>query len=111
MEAAHTSASRTVGVRAATLIALGFLLLLPTQGRAQEDPLSGLDEFISRVMETWRAPGIALAVVRNDSVLLAKGFGVKDVRTGAPMDERSLMAVASTSKAFTAATSTASKST
>jgi CubicO group peptidase (beta-lactamase class C family) len=103
MEAPHTSASRTVGVRAATLIALGFLLLLPAQGRAQEEPLSGLDEFISRVMETWRAPGIALAVVRNDSVLLAKGYGVKDVSTGALLDERSLMAVASTSKAFTAA--------
>ena len=103
MESPHSSAFETVGVRAAILLVLGLLLVPPVQGKAQENPLSGLDEFISRVMESWQAPGIAVAVVRNDSVLLAKGYGVKDVRTQAPLDERSLMAVASTSKAFTAA--------
>ena len=103
MDSPHSSAFETVGVRAAILLVLGLLLVPPVQGKAQENPLSGLDEFISRVMESWQAPGIAVAVVRNDSVLLAKGYGVKDVRTQAPLDERSLMAVASTSKAFTAA--------
>lgn len=84
-------------------LALALLPVLPTQVKAQENPLSGLDEFVSRVMETWKAPGVAIAVVKGDSVLLAEGYGVKDVRTQAPLDERSLFAVASTSKAFTAA--------
>jgi CubicO group peptidase (beta-lactamase class C family) len=86
-----------------TLLALGCWLGNPTGTSAQVAPLSGLDEFISRVMETWKAPGIALAVVKGDSVILAKGYGVKELSKGEPLDERSLFAVASTSKAFTAA--------
>jgi CubicO group peptidase (beta-lactamase class C family) len=93
---------RNLPLRILAFLVLGGILLQPPAG-AQEDPLAGLDGFISRVMETWKAPGIAVAVVKGDSVILAKGYGVKDIRTGAPLDEGSLFAVASTSKAFTAA--------
>lgn len=93
---------RTFPARILAFLVLGGILLHSPAG-AQEDPLAGLDGFISQVMETWKAPGIALAVVKGDSVILAKGYGVKDIRTGAPLDEKSLFAVASTSKAFTAA--------
>lgn len=80
------------------------LLLAPLPGlQAQEAPLTGLDEFMSEVMNTWKAPGIAVAVVKDDSVVLAKGYGIRDIRTGEPLDQESLFAVASTSKAFTSA--------
>ena len=78
-------------------------LLLPRPGAAQEAALTDLDSFVAKVLDTWKAPGLALAVVKGDSVLVAKGYGLKDVRGGAPLDERSLFAVASTSKAFTVA--------
>jgi CubicO group peptidase (beta-lactamase class C family) len=91
------------GLRTLILLLVVGVLGSPTRASAQGEPLSGLDDFISRVMETWKAPGIALAVVKGDSVILAKGYGVKDLRTGEPLDERSLFAVASTSKAFTSA--------
>jgi len=79
------------------------ILLLPGLGAAQEDVLADLDAFLAEVLDTWDAPGLALAVVRGDSVLVAKGYGLKDIRGDAPVDERSLFAVASTTKAFTAA--------
>lgn len=71
--------------------------------QAQEDPLAGVDAFVARVLEEWDAPGLALAVVRGDSVILARGYGVKEVGRNDPLTEYSLFAVASTTKAFTAA--------
>lgn len=82
---------------------LGLSLLVPGPAEAQSDPLADLEPFIGRVLDTWQAPGIAVAIVQGDSVLWAGGYGVKDVRTREPVDERTLFAVASTSKAFTAA--------
>lgn len=45
-----------------------------------------------------RTPGIAIAVVHGDEVILAKGFGVRDVRTGDPVDPDTVFQLASVSK-------------
>jgi len=87
----------------AFLVVLSGLSLSAMPIRAQDDPLEGLDEFMAEVLATWKAPGIALAVVKDDSVVFASGYGTRDIRTGNPLDEESLFAVASTSKAFTVA--------
>lgn len=79
------------------------LLLLPALLHAQPTPLDGLDAYVRSAMGDWEVPGIALAVVRGDSVLFARGYGVADLSTGAPVDENTLFAIASTSKAFTVA--------
>ena len=54
-------------------------------------------------MEAWGVPGLALAVVSDGEIVHARGYGVRDVTTGVPVDEHTLFAVGSTSKAFTAA--------
>lgn len=95
-------AERILSGTCLALVLLGFLLL-PLPAAAQDRALADLDAFVARVLETWQAPGLALAVVKGDSVLLAKGYGRRDIRGEAPVDERTLFAIASTSKAFTAA--------
>ncbi len=50
-----------------------------------------------------RISGSRHAVVKGDSALLAKGYGVRDIGADAPVDDETLFAVASTSKAFTVA--------
>ncbi|MEJ2205991.1 MAG: serine hydrolase [Gemmatimonadota bacterium] len=87
----------------ATAGTLLLLLFVPATVRAQTDPLSGLDGFIREVLETWSAPGMAVAVVHDDRVLLARGWGVREVGRADPVDEHTLFAIASTSKAFTTA--------
>ncbi len=87
-----------------TLTLLALLLLVqafPLAG--QENPLDGLDAYVTRVMRDWQAPGIAVAIVKDDEVIFAKGFGVKEIGNTDPVTERSLFAVASTTKAFTTA--------
>ena len=48
-------------------------------------------------------PGLAVAIVRNDSVVLAKGYGVRTLGKPDPVDGKTLFAIGSATKAFTAA--------
>jgi CubicO group peptidase (beta-lactamase class C family) len=64
--------------------------------------LKELDEYILKSMEEWRIPGLSIAVVKNDTVIHARGFGVRDINLDNPVDEHTLFAIASNTKAFTA---------
>jgi len=66
-------------------------------------PLEGLDAYVKSAMETWNVPGTAIAVVKDDEVAFAKGYGVRNVNTGEPVTPRTLFAAGSTTKAFTTA--------
>jgi len=55
-------------------------------------------------LEPWRVPGMAVGVVLDGEVLLARGFGERDRESGAPVTERTVFAIGSATKAFTALT-------
>src|SRR5207237_4220016 len=61
-----------------------------------------IDEWILRAMKTFGVPGLALTIVEDGQVLLAKGYGVRKLGDGAPVDARTLFGIASNTKAFTA---------
>ncbi|MBS4062321.1 MAG: serine hydrolase [Bacteroidetes bacterium] len=65
--------------------------------------LEFLDLYYQKAMENWNVPGMAIAIVSKDSVLFVKGFGVIDIYTKQAVDENTLFAVASNTKAITAA--------
>jgi CubicO group peptidase (beta-lactamase class C family) len=65
--------------------------------------LAGMDAWIEAEMRRWSIPGLAIAVVKDDSVVWARGFGVRRLGEAAPVDEHTLFGVASTTKAMTAA--------
>jgi CubicO group peptidase (beta-lactamase class C family) len=48
-------------------------------------------------------PGFAIAIVKDDAVIFAKGYGVRKLGETTPVDEHTLFAIASNTKAFTAA--------
>jgi CubicO group peptidase (beta-lactamase class C family) len=88
-------------------LALFFLLFLvwPLQLPAQalDNRLKELDQYVTRAAQEWRVPGLALAIVKDDRVIFAKGYGVRKLGESAPVDEQTIFAVASNTKAFTAA--------
>ncbi len=86
----------------ALLLALAALPVGPGRALAQ-DPLDGLEAFVTRVMTDWQAPGVAVAVIKDDAIVFMRGFGVREVGKDAPVDEHTVFAIASTSKAFTVA--------
>jgi CubicO group peptidase (beta-lactamase class C family) len=71
--------------------------------RAQPAELLGLDTYIEQAMRAWEIPGLAIAVVRNDSVIFVRGYGERRLGSGEPVDEHTLFAMASTTKAMTVA--------
>lgn len=52
-------------------------------------------------MKDWKIPGLAVGIVRNDSVIYAKGFGVRTLGRPDKVDEHTVFAIASDSKSFT----------
>ena len=83
-------------------VLLLLVLLRPCAASAQAKPLQGFDAYVTRSMAAWQVPGLAVAIVRNDSVVLAKGYGVRTLGKPAPVDTHTLFAIGSASKAFTA---------
>ncbi|MBX6363925.1 MAG: serine hydrolase [Gemmatimonadetes bacterium] len=93
---------RSAGTHALTTSVLA-LAILASAASAQKSPLDGLDAYIEQARVAWDVPGVAVAVVKDDSVVFAKGFGVREVGKPDRVDENTLFAIGSSSKAFTAA--------
>lgn len=66
--------------------------------------LDGLDGYIEQALRDWHTPGLTLAVVERDRVVLTKGYGVRKRGAADRVDDRTLFALGSTSKAFASAT-------
>jgi len=91
----------------ATAIGVAMLTLLAPTSRAaaqqQREPYPGFDAYVRSALATWKVPGVSIAIVRNDSVIYAKGYGVREIGKPATVNERTIFAIGSSSKAFTAA--------
>jgi CubicO group peptidase (beta-lactamase class C family) len=62
-----------------------------------------LDDAVERVRKAFNVPGIAVAVVKDGQVVVAKGYGVRRQGDPAPVTARTLFGIASNTKVFTAA--------
>lgn len=62
----------------------------------------GFDALVARAMTTFEVPGLAVAVVKDGYIVLAKGYGVRRLGAPEPVDARTLFGIASNTKVFTA---------
>jgi CubicO group peptidase (beta-lactamase class C family) len=62
-----------------------------------------LERVILAELSETNTPGAAVGIVSGDRVIFARGFGVADVETGAPVTPDMLFRLGSTTKMFTAA--------
>ncbi len=80
------------------------LLVAATAPAAQPAaPPGDLNAYVHKVMTTWKVPGLAVAVVKNGKVVLARGYGVRELGKPGKVDADTLFTIASNSKAFTVA--------
>lgn len=70
-------------------------------GRAEQ--LALIRQHIEAAMEAWQVPGVAVAIVENGEVILAEGFGWRDVENQLPVTSKTLFGIGSSTKAFTTA--------
>ena len=66
-------------------------------------PVEKLDSFIAKAMNDWHLMGLAVGIVKKDSVILTKGYGYRDFANKLPVTENTNFPIASCSKAFTSA--------
>ena len=73
-------------------------------GRKADDlrKLDGLDKMIEDGLKEWRAPGMAISIVKDGELLYSKGYGYRDPEKQLAMDADTLYRIASNTKAFTA---------
>src|SRR5258705_612840 len=60
---------------------------------------------IDSLFKTWNnknSPGCAIGIVRNDSLIYAKGYGIANLEYGIPITPETIFHMASVSKQFTA---------
>jgi CubicO group peptidase (beta-lactamase class C family) len=66
------------------------------------DELANLRAYIDATRADWKVPGMAVGIVRDGRVTLAEGFGLRNAADGLPVTPRTLFAIGSATKAFTA---------
>ncbi|HEY5061988.1 MAG TPA: serine hydrolase domain-containing protein, partial [Gemmatimonadaceae bacterium] len=91
-------------MRRASGVAGGLLLAATAAAGAQSAPdWAAFDRYVAQTARDWRVPAFAIAVVKDDSLVFAKGYGVLEVGTTRRADEHTRFAIGSTTKAMTSA--------
>ena len=68
----------------------------------QPGPPPGLDDYVATAMQTFEVPGLALAIVKDGQVVIARGYGVRKLGSPERVDGQTGFGIASNSKVFTA---------
>lgn len=91
-----------------SLLPTALFLILWTQVFAQSTPTAlppflrdSLDTYVNRALTMWKIPGVAVAVVKDGQLVLAKGYGVREMGKPEKVDANTLFAIGSNTKAFT----------
>lgn len=87
-----------------SLLLLAFIAFQSTLlAQDLDQKIKEIDDYANTVANTWKGPGMAIAVVKDDKVVLAKGYGSRELGKNSPVDANTVFAIASNSKAFTTA--------
>jgi CubicO group peptidase (beta-lactamase class C family) len=82
---------------------LAVVLTLPAALVAQSTAPPDLDAYVASSMKTFDVPGMAVAIVKDGKILVAKGYGVRKLGDPTAVDEFTTFGIGSNTKAFTTA--------
>ena len=82
---------------------LALLLFAPTAAAQTRAVVDSIDGYVRSELARQRVPGMSVAVLRGDSIILARGYGYANVEHHVPATDSTVYAVGSVSKQFTAA--------
>jgi CubicO group peptidase (beta-lactamase class C family) len=105
--------------RSLIILLLGLLAAMPvgearlscqtvaTPARAAAAPelaaaLAAIEKAVEEKRQRLHVPGVALVIVKDDRVVLLKGFGLRDVERKLPVTPDTLFGIGSSTKTFTA---------
>ena len=79
-----------------------FLLFLSITCLAQDGVSTKVDDYIRSEMQSQQIPGLALAVIKDGQIVIAKGYGLANVEHQVPVKPETIFQSGSTGKQFTA---------
>jgi CubicO group peptidase (beta-lactamase class C family) len=82
---------------------LSLSLVLATSARSQGAPLDSVERYVRAELARQSIPGLSLAILRGDSVLLSRGYGYANVELRALASDSTIYQSGSVGKQFTAA--------
>jgi CubicO group peptidase (beta-lactamase class C family) len=82
-----------------------LILISPliTQAASVADKNNNIEAAVKKAMATFQVPGVAVAIVKDNEVVMSKGFGVIEHGKNAKVTPDTLFGIASNTKAMTAA--------
>ncbi|MCK5782400.1 MAG: serine hydrolase [Flavobacteriales bacterium] len=90
-------------MRKILLVIILAFIISPYKLISQNINIEKLDQYIENARLEWGIPGMAVAIVKDGKVILSKGYGLRNIKSGKKVDKNTLFAIASNSKAFTTA--------
>jgi len=88
---------------AVLFITLFLAISSKAQTAASNAPPADLDAYVAASLKTFDVPGMAVAIVKEGKILVAKGYGVRKLGEPTPVDEFTMFGIGSNTKAFTTA--------
>lgn len=100
MSAPRRTVRRYIGAPA---VALAVACIASPAFAQQPTNIAAFDKYVAQAARDWNVPGLAIAIVHDDSLVFAKGYGVIETGKPAPVNEHTRFAIGSTTKAMTSA--------
>lgn len=87
-------------------IVLPFIFILLSHSILAQSALplfvsDSLDQYVERALKAWQIPGLALCIVKDNKVVIMKGYGIREIEGNDKVDENTLFMIGSNTKAFT----------
>jgi len=84
-------------------LAIVIIFTSTVNATSQQEKNTKLEQAIHKTMKTFQVPGVAVAIVKDDKVVMSQGFGVIEYGKKAKVNADTLFGIASNTKAMTAA--------
>ncbi len=85
------------------IVAMLVLCIAGPSGAQRAPDFAAFDTYVAKAVRDWNGVGLGIAVVKDDSLVFAKGYGVLELGKPARVDEHTRFAIGSTTKAMTSA--------
>jgi CubicO group peptidase (beta-lactamase class C family) len=87
----------------ALLFLVVLILVNSVFAQSPTTPPADLDAYVASSMKAFDVPGMAVAIVKDGKIVVAKGYGIRKLGDPTPVDEFTMFGIGSNTKAFTTA--------
>ncbi len=87
------------------ILVIAILVFTANTIKAQDinTKLDSLDKYFEQSIKDWKVPGLAVGIIKGDSLIFSKGYGYRNIKKEKEVNSQTIFPVASNTKAFTSA--------